>query len=112
APGRATATGRLTGAANSGSGAPTSPATLAVGANTVQCRATNANGTTRTSFVVTVVDHEPPVLALPADVTVTAPAGSSTAPVDFSVSASDNVAVRSIVCDPRSGTRFAYGLTT
>src|SRR5207244_120454 len=50
--------------------------------------------------------------APPAEVTVTAPAGSSTAPVDFSVSASDNVAVRSIVCDPRSGTPFAYGLTT
>ena len=44
--------------------------------------------------------------------TVTASAGSPTAPVDFSVSASDNVAVRSIVCDPRSGTPFAYGLTT
>src|SRR5439155_1472034 len=58
APGKPTATVLFTGASSSVSCAPTSPAALAVGANTVQCSATNANGTTRTSFVVTVVDHE------------------------------------------------------
>src|SRR5437870_5685258 len=44
APGLATATVRFTGPSSSVTCAPTSPATLALGANTVQCTATDANG--------------------------------------------------------------------
>jgi hypothetical protein len=108
APGLPTATIRFTGE----SCAPGSPATLGIGTTSVTCTATNANGTTRTSFNVTVVDREAPILTLPSDITVTAPPGSSTALVSYVVSATDNSGTATVRCTPMSGAVFAWGTTT
>src|SRR5205823_12674215 len=71
------------------------------------------NGTTTTSFRAIVQDHELPVLNVPADITSTAPVGSSTAAVSFVVTATDNSGVTPTVsCDRASGSAFAWGSTT
>ena len=112
APGASTATIRFTGPSSSVICAPTSPATLGIGTTRVSCTATNAAGSTTKSFLVTVVDLEAPVLTLPADIVVTAVPGSSSAVVTYVVSATDNVAIRSTVCVPSSGSAFPGGVTT
>ncbi|TMF76593.1 MAG: HYR domain-containing protein, partial [Chloroflexi bacterium] len=112
APGLPTATVRFTGESSAVVCAPSSPATLGVGLTKATCTATNANGTTKTSFNVTVLDKEPPVLTMPADITVNAPSGSSTAVVTFAPTATDNVGIASTVCAPASGSAFAHGPTT
>src|SRR5439155_559849 len=56
---------------------------------------------------------EPPNLSVPADITVAAPAGSSTAIVTFTVTATDNSgAATAVTCDHASGSAFAWGMTT
>src|SRR3989449_4426822 len=92
-PGLPTAKVRFTGESSTVACAPTSPATLGVGLTKATCTATNVNGTTKTSFNMTVLDKEPPVLAMPADITVNAPSGSSTAVVTFAPTATDNVGI-------------------
>jgi hypothetical protein len=62
------------------------------------------------SFSVTVKDTEPPTLTSPADITV-APTGPNGAVVTFTVTATDNCSVASIVCNPVSGSVFPIGTT-
>jgi hypothetical protein len=92
---------------------PSSGSTLAVGSHTVACTATDSAGNVaRASFRVDVVDTTPPVLHVPADLTVdaTSPAG---APVSFVVSAVDLVdGAVAADCTPASGSTFAIGTTT
>ena len=60
---------------------------------------------------VTVRDLEPPALTVPADFAIdaTSPTG---AVVTYTASASDNVAVASLICSPASGTAFPIATTT
>ena len=67
---------------------PASGSTFPVGANTVNCSATDGSGNTTTgSFTVTIVDAAP-VLHLPDDMTVEA-AGAAGAVVEFTATAND-----------------------
>ena len=113
APGLATAVFSFTSPPNPGACSPSSPATLGIGTTTVGCAATNANGTRTITFRAIVRDGEPPNLSVPADITVAAPAGSSTAIVTFTVTATDNSgAATAVTCDHASGSAFVWGMTT
>ena len=92
---------------------PDSRTTFPLGMTTVNCTATDTNGNTGTaSFNVTVVDTTPPVLTLPADMTVTATSVSG-AVVSFVASANDLVdGPVPVTCTPASGSLFPMGTTT
>lgn len=111
-PGTASATILFTGPSDSVSCAPTSPASLGVGTTTTTCEAAGPTGTTTVMFDVTVVDREAPVLTVPADITVTAPFGSASAPVTYTATATDNAGPPTITCVPPSGSLFPGGTTT
>jgi hypothetical protein len=80
-----------------------------IGATTVTCTATDAQGNVATdTFVVTVADTTPPVLTVPND--ITALFGAT---VTFEATATDNADADPVVsCDPPSGTVFPIGTTT
>jgi hypothetical protein len=86
---------------------------FAVGTTVVTCSATDAHGHTATeSFTVTVGDTTPPVLTVPADITVTATSRLG-AKVTYSATATDNVDPHPTVsCVPPSGAQFPLGRTT
>jgi len=92
--------------------APPSGSTFALGTTTVNCSATDASHNTATaSFTVTVRDTTPPVLSLPATITVGGTLASG-APVTYTASASDLVdGPVPVNCSPPSGAQFAYGIT-
>jgi hypothetical protein len=92
---------------------PASGTTFALGTRTVTCTATDTGGLTGTaSFTVTVRDTTPPVLTLPAPITVSAGTGG-TAVVTYSATASDLVSgTVAVTCTPASGSAFAVGTTT
>jgi hypothetical protein len=91
---------------------PSSGSTFALGATTVTCSATDLSGHTgSTSFMVTVADHDAPVVTVPDDVTVaaTSPAGAAHS---FTATASDNVdGALAATCTPASGSTFPFGDT-
>ncbi len=92
---------------------PISGTTLALGAHTVSCSATDDAGNTGSgSFVATVVDTTPPTVIVPVDIVseATSAAGAS---VTFATSASDLVSGSvPTTCTPASGTTFALGAKT
>jgi large repetitive protein len=92
---------------------PTSGSTIALGAATVTCSATDkAGNTANRTFVVTVVDTTPPALSLPATITAEA-SGSAGAGVTYTATAADAVdGSRPVTCSPASGSNFAIGTTT
>ncbi|BCX04647.1 MAG: hypothetical protein KatS3mg053_2585 [Candidatus Roseilinea sp.] len=92
---------------------PRSGSVFGLGSTTVTCRATdNVGNAASASFNVTVRDTTPPVLSLPANVTVEA-AGPSGATVSFSATAKDAVdGAVTPSCTPRSGSLFPVGSTT
>jgi len=88
--------------------------TFAVGDTMLTCSATDAfgNGTFQ-RFTVTVRDTTPPVLTLPAPITVNPSGTGSTAVVTFTATATDLVSgSRPVTCTPASGSTFAAGATT
>ncbi|MCX6551256.1 MAG: HYR domain-containing protein, partial [Acidobacteria bacterium] len=91
---------------------PASGSIFPLGASSVTCAAADSAGNTGTaSFVVTVRDTTPPVLALPAPLTVAASSASG-AVVSFTASATDLVGgAVTPVCTPSSGATFAIGTT-
>jgi hypothetical protein len=93
---------------------PASGATFAIGTTTVTCSATDAAGNTGTgSFTVTVRDVLPPVLTLPAPITVDAVGTTGGAPVNFTASATDEQPLNpAVTCTPAPGATFAIGTTT
>lgn len=94
--------------------APVSGSFFALGGpHTVICMATDDSGnSSSSSFNVTVVDTTPPVLTLPADMTVNTPDASG-AVVNFSASAIDSVdGLVPVICLPASGSLFTIGTTT
>jgi fibronectin type 3 domain-containing protein len=93
--------------------APASGSVFAVGPTTVTCTATDANANATTgSFVVTVTDTTPPVVAVPESFTVTAPDASGAVLV-YAATAIDTVdGVVPVTCLPASGVLFKVGATT
>lgn len=92
---------------------PASGSVFALGTTNVYCTATDDWGAvTSTSFNITVSDQEAPTWSVPADMHVPTDAGSTTATVTYSATASDNVGVVSSNCSPVSGSVFSLGTTT
>jgi uncharacterized repeat protein (TIGR01451 family) len=101
---------------------PPSGSLFPVGTTTVMCTATDASlntSTTPCSFMVTVVDDEPPVANCPANISVNSNAGADAlagdcqAKVNYVIPApSDNCPGASTVCVPASGSFFPVGTTT
>jgi hypothetical protein len=93
--------------------APASGSLFPIGTTVVSCAARDGVGNNASGqFTVTIVDSAPPMIAVPADVTLQAsnPAGVK---FRFNVTAIDLVDGRVLVtCDPPSGTRFPVGVTT
>ncbi|HEY0139444.1 MAG TPA: HYR domain-containing protein [Thermoanaerobaculia bacterium] len=101
-----------TGAAVTLSCAPASGSTFPLGATSVRCDASMADGSTRTTnFPVTVFDNTPPQLTLPAN-TARAATSNAGALVDFIATATDTVDTDvAVVCEPYSGSQFRIGTT-
>jgi hypothetical protein len=91
---------------------PASGSFFAVGTTTVTSVATDAanNHTTKT-FTVTVRDTQAPTITAPADISVNALAGSCSAPVSYSATASDNCSGVAVSYSPASGSTFVKGTT-
>jgi hypothetical protein len=91
---------------------PASGSTFALGSTKVTCSATDkADNTGSASFNVLVQQNTPPVVTVPADITVEA-TGPSGAVVTFTASASDLVdGSLKPTCTPSSGSTFALGST-
>ena len=89
---------------------PASGSTFALGANAVNCSATDSHLNTGTAgFTITVQDTKAPVLSLPANMSLqaTSPSGAT---ATFSASASDIVdGSVAVTCTPASGSMFALG---
>ena len=94
---------------------PASGTNFVVGATTVTCTSADAHQNTATStFTVTVVitDTTPPVVTVPADITVNATSASGV-PVSYAASATDNVdGPLTPSCNPSSASAFPVGTTT
>lgn len=92
---------------------PASGSTFALGPTPVTCAATDSSGNTTTGFfVVTVQDTTPPVLNLPAGLTVEA-TGPDGAVVAFTATAEDLVdGVVEVTCSPPSGSTLGLGTHT
>jgi HYR domain len=89
---------------------PASGGTFAIGTTAVNCSATDAAGNIAgKSFTVTVRDTTPPTLTVPANITTST--GGATATVSYSVTATDAVGVKSLVCTSGAGVNSA-DLTT
>jgi hypothetical protein len=91
---------------------PASGSTFIIGTTSVTCSGTDFLGqTTSTSFPVT-VENNPPVLALPAPITVRATSVAG-AGVTFTVTATDiEDGTAPVACAPASGSTFPVGTTT
>ena len=99
---------------------PASGSFFSLGDTTVDCTATDTAGNSASgSFTITVndaeppADQDPPVLTLPADITVDNDPGQAGAIVTFTATADDNVdGPITPVCIPASGSFFSLGDTT
>ena len=92
--------------------APASGAAFGIGVTTVTCTAADdCGGSVRASFTVTIEDHKPPVLSLPAPgiEEATGPGGAG---VGYVASAADTAgSPLAITCSPASGSLFPLGQT-
>jgi hypothetical protein len=93
---------------NGGAGSPASPLII-----TRTYTATDGAGLTASaSQTITVIDNTLPAITCPANITVNAPSGSCSASVTFTVMASDNCSVPTVVTSKASGSVFSLGTTT
>ncbi len=91
---------------------PPSGATFALGTTPVTCVANDSAGNRATnSFVIVVEDREPPVITVPANITVPNDPGLYSAMVNFEVAVSDNTPGATVNCVPASGSVFPVGTT-
>ena len=92
---------------------PASGSTFPLGVTTVTCRATDAHGNTGTAtFTITVSDTTPPVVTVPANMTVNSTSASGV-PVTFTATATDNIdGALTPTCTPASGSTFPIATTT
>ena len=92
---------------------PPSGSVFPKGTTTVTCTAVDTSGNTSScSFKVTVNDCEPPQVTCPPDITVCNDPGQCSAQVFFTVTATDNCALQSLVSTPPSGSIFPKGTNT
>ncbi len=95
---------------------PASGGAFPVGVTTVTYRAVDAAGNqSQSSFNVTVTDDEAPQLSVPANITVDTDPGQSTAVVNYTVTASDNVdgsLSPALTAGLPSGSAFPLGTTS
>ncbi|HEY7547312.1 MAG TPA: HYR domain-containing protein, partial [Blastocatellia bacterium] len=94
---------------------PASGSTFPKGVTTINCTATDSSGnSTACSFTITVNDNQPPAIACPASITLTAARpGDASIVVNYAPPGfSDNCAGATVVCSPASGTTFPLGVTT
>ena len=92
---------------------PASGTAFPLGPTTVTCTATDtSNNKTNVTFKVTVGDNEKPVIVCPADIVKNNDAGLCSAVVNYTVTATDNVAGVTVACVPASGSVFPVGATT
>ena len=91
---------------------PPSASVLPLGNTLIDCTATDASGNTASaSFDIDVIDSTPPILVLPADLTVDA-TSTGGAIVTFTATATDVVDTSvSVDCTPESGSLFPTGET-
>ena len=87
---------------------PPSGSLFPVGTTLVNCSTPQTN----CSFIVTVLDTDPPVLKTPADLTLAAEPGRCAATVEYTVNAGDNCPGATYLCTPPSGALFPVGITT
>jgi hypothetical protein len=89
-------------------------ALLSLGTNEVVLGAFDAAGNVAyCTNSVLVVDQTPPTITCPTNIVASADAGQcSRSNVTWDVTASDNCAVTSLVCEPPSGSTFPVGVTT
>jgi hypothetical protein len=93
---------------NGGAGSPASPLII-----TRTYTATDGAGRTASaSQTITVIDNTAPIIVCPANITVNAPSGTCSAAVSFTVNASDNCSVPTVVTSKASGSVFSLGTTT
>ena len=71
-----------------------------------------AGRTASASQTITVIDSTLPSITCPADITVNAPSGACSAAVNFTVTATDNCSVPTVVSSPASDSVFPLGTTT
>ncbi len=91
---------------------PASGSFFPVGTTTVNYTATDIHGNTSTcSFTVTVTDTTKPVIVCPSNITVSNDSGICGAKVSFSVTATDNCSLATVVSSPSSGSTFPVGTT-
>ncbi len=92
---------------------PVSGGTFVLGTTNVNCSAQDATGNhSSASFTVTVVDTTPPVLNLPAPISMPATSPSGAA-VTFTATATDAIDPNpNVSCTPASGATFPVGVTT
>jgi hypothetical protein len=92
----------------------TSPHTFAAGPTVVTCAVPGSQDNLSTSFTVTVVDTQRPVMsACPTDIVMNEnPPGSDSATVTYQPpTATDICSPATVVCTPPSGSKFPLGLT-
>jgi hypothetical protein len=86
---------------------PPSGSFFPVGTTPVSCSVTNGPSC---SFNVTVVDRTPPSISCPANITTTAPTGTTSVVVGYPApSVGDNCGTVSVACAPPSGSLFSLG---
>src|SRR6185503_1316687 len=89
---------------------PPSGSEVPIGTTTVDCRATDASGNTRScTFDVRVMDAEPPRLNCPGDLIVDTEPNECTATVAYAVSGVDGCSLTNLLCTPPSGSLFNKG---
>jgi hypothetical protein len=93
---------------------PPSGSFFPLGTTTVTCTATDTSGNTATdTFRITVIDIQPPDVAVPPNQTVNNDPGQASARVSYPpATATDNAPGVAIACAPASGSVFPIGTTT
>lgn len=92
---------------------PPSGSVFPVGTTTVTAIATDTTGhVTTCTFTVTVQDLESPHITCPANIVVCNDPGLCSAKVSFTVTATDNCAIQSVISTPPSGSVFPKGTNT
>ncbi len=92
---------------------PVSGSTFPIGTTPVTVVLTDIFGDVASNtFSVTVVDAQPPAITTPGNIVQAFDAGQLYATVTFSVSATDNCGVSSVVATPPSGSEFPVGVNT
>jgi HYR domain len=93
---------------NGGAGTTASPLII-----TRTYKATDAASlSTSATQTITVIDNTPPSITCPANIVVSAIPGTCAAPVTFTVGATDNCSIPSVVINHASGSSFPVGTTT